>query len=76
MKFQRVLLRIGLLVVPFCAAAWGQDTGSITGTVKDPSGAAVAGPPSRSPVPIMASSANSHQLCGRLQRVRIARRSL
>ena len=43
MKFQRVLLRIGLLVVPFCAAAWGQDTGSITGTVKDPSGASIAG---------------------------------
>jgi hypothetical protein len=43
MKFERVLLRIGLLVVPFCAAAWGQDTGSITGTVKDPSGASIAG---------------------------------
>jgi hypothetical protein len=43
MKFQRVLLRIGLLVVPFCAAAWGQDTGSITGTVKDPSGTSIAG---------------------------------
>lgn len=27
----------------FCAAAWGQDTGSITGTVTDPSGAAVSG---------------------------------
>jgi len=43
MKSHRVLLRIALLVVTFCAAAWAQDTGSITGTVKDSSGAAVAG---------------------------------
>jgi len=43
MKLHRVLLRIALLVVTFCAAAWAQDTGSITGTVKDPSGAAVSG---------------------------------
>ena len=43
MKFHRVLLQIALLSVTFCAVAWGQDTGSITGTVKDPSGAAVAG---------------------------------
>ena len=42
MKFQRVLLR-ALLVVTFCGAAWAQDTGSITGTVKDPTGAAVPG---------------------------------
>jgi len=40
MKFQRVLLRIALLVVTFCGAAWAQ-TGSITGTVKDPTGAAI-----------------------------------
>src|SRR5215471_17536559 len=41
MKFSRLLLGI-LLVLTFCAAAWGQ-TGSITGTVHDPSGAAIAG---------------------------------
>ncbi|MGA7928168.1 MAG: carboxypeptidase regulatory-like domain-containing protein [Candidatus Sulfotelmatobacter sp.] len=41
MKSHRVMLPIVLLVVTFCAAAWAQDTGSITGTVKDPSGAAV-----------------------------------
>jgi len=43
MKFHRVLLQIALLAVTFCAVAWAHDTGSITGTVKDPSGAAVAG---------------------------------
>ncbi len=43
MKSHRALLRIALLVVTFCAAAWAQDTGSITGTVKDPSGAALGG---------------------------------
>jgi len=43
MKSHRALLRIALLVVTFCAAAWAQDTGSITGTVKDPSGASVGG---------------------------------
>jgi hypothetical protein len=42
MKSHRLLLQIVLLVVTFCGAAWAQ-TGSITGTVKDPSGAAVAG---------------------------------
>src|SRR5258708_9430298 len=39
MKFNRVMLAIVPLVLTFCAAA--QDTGSITGTIKDPSGAAV-----------------------------------
>ncbi len=43
MKSDRVLLRIALLVVTLSVAAWAQDTGSITGTVKDPSGATVAG---------------------------------
>src|SRR5579872_3782640 len=43
MKSHRLLLKVALLVVTFCGAAWAQDTGSITGTVKDPSGAAVAG---------------------------------
>jgi hypothetical protein len=43
MKLDKVLFRIALLVVTFSAAAWGQDTGSITGTVKDSSGATVAG---------------------------------
>jgi len=43
MKFHRLLWWIGLLVATFSAAAWAQDTGSITGTVKDPSGAAISG---------------------------------
>ncbi|HSY90748.1 MAG TPA: carboxypeptidase regulatory-like domain-containing protein [Candidatus Binatus sp.] len=42
MKSHRLLFQIVLLVVTFCGAAWAQ-TGSITGTVKDASGAAVAG---------------------------------
>ena len=42
MKSHRMLLQVVLLVVTFCGAAWAQN-GSITGTVKDPSGAAVAG---------------------------------
>src|ERR1700739_1713382 len=41
MKSLRLLLGISL-VLTFCAAAFAQ-TGSITGTVKDPSGAAIAG---------------------------------
>src|SRR5882762_5904528 len=41
MKSYRVTLLIVLLVLAFCAAAWAQDTGSITGTVTDSSGAAV-----------------------------------
>jgi len=41
MKFHRVTLPIMLLVLTFCAASGAQDTGSITGTVTDPSGAAV-----------------------------------
>jgi hypothetical protein len=36
-------LGIALLAVTFCGAAWAQTNGSITGTVKDPSGAAIAG---------------------------------
>ena len=43
MKSHRVLLQIVLLVVTLCGAAFAQNTGSITGTVKDPSGAAIAG---------------------------------
>jgi len=42
MKSCRQLWLGTLLVLTFCGAAWAQ-TGSITGTVKDPSGAAVAG---------------------------------
>ena len=42
MKSNRVLLQVVLLVVTFCGAAWAQN-GSITGTVKDPSGAALSG---------------------------------
>jgi hypothetical protein len=41
MKLHRVLLGM-ILFATFCGAAWAQ-TGSITGTVKDSSGAAVAG---------------------------------
>jgi len=41
MKSHRVLLGL-VLFVTFCGAAWAQ-TGSITGTVKDSSGAAIAG---------------------------------
>lgn len=42
MKSHRVLLQVVLLFVTFCGAAWAQ-TGSITGTVKDSSGAVIAG---------------------------------
>ncbi len=42
MKSNRTLLQVVLLVVTFCGAAWAQN-GSITGTVKDPSGAALSG---------------------------------
>jgi len=42
MKSHRVVLPTVLLALTFCAAAWAQDTGSITGTVTDSSGAAVA----------------------------------
>ena len=42
MKSSRVLLAISLVLM-FCAVGWAQDTGSITGTVTDPTGAAVAG---------------------------------
>jgi hypothetical protein len=42
MKSHRVLLQVVLLVVSFCGAAWAQN-GSITGTVKDSSGAAISG---------------------------------
>jgi hypothetical protein len=42
MKFQRVVLGISSVLM-LCAAGWAQTTGSITGTVKDPSGAAVSG---------------------------------
>ena len=41
MKSNRVWVRILLLVVTLGAAAWGQDTASLTGTVTDPSGAAI-----------------------------------
>src|SRR5258708_16175948 len=43
MKSHRVTLPIMLLVLTFCAASWAQDTASLTGTVTDPSGAAIAG---------------------------------
>ncbi len=43
MTLNRTLLRIVLSVLTLCGAAWAQTNGSITGTVKDSSGAAVAG---------------------------------
>src|ERR1700732_5636703 len=42
MKLHPVMLHTALLIVALCLAVSAQDTGSITGTVKDPSGAAVA----------------------------------
>ncbi len=42
MRFHRLLFRIIPLVLFLCAAAWAQDTAQITGTVTDPSGAAIA----------------------------------
>ncbi len=42
MKSNRMLRRIALwLPLTLCATAWAQDTASITGTISDPSGAAV-----------------------------------
>jgi carboxypeptidase family protein len=43
MKSYRALWPVVFLQIILCAAAWAQDTASITGTVTDPSGAAVAG---------------------------------
>lgn len=43
MKFHRGWLRVVLLVIACCGAAWAQDTGAITGTVHDKSGAVVPG---------------------------------
>src|ERR1700736_6726158 len=42
MKSHRLFLQVVLLGVALCEAAWAQ-TGSITGTGKDPSGAAISG---------------------------------
>src|SRR5271165_3474143 len=41
MKSHRMILRIALWLLTACATAWAQDTASITGTITDPSGAAV-----------------------------------
>jgi len=43
MKPNRMLLRAIIFVLILCGGAWAQDTASITGTVTDSSGAAVAG---------------------------------
>ena len=43
MNSTRKLSLMMLLLVTFVGASWAQNTGSITGTVKDPSGAAVSG---------------------------------
>jgi len=42
MKFHRMLWIVALLILTLCAAVWAQDTASITGTVIDSSGAAIA----------------------------------
>jgi Carboxypeptidase regulatory-like domain/TonB-dependent Receptor Plug Domain len=42
MKSHRGCAWIMVFALMFCAAAWAQDTASITGTITDPSGAAVA----------------------------------
>jgi hypothetical protein len=42
MKSYRALWPVVLLQIILCAAAWAQDTASITGTVTDPTGAAIA----------------------------------
>ena len=73
MKFHRVLLRIVLLVVTFCGAAWAQ-TRLHHGTVKDPSGAAVAGATVVVTSPERGINRKRHQLHGRIQRVCVARR--
>ncbi len=39
MKLNHILVMIALMVMIFGAAAWAQDTASLTGTVTDPSGA-------------------------------------
>jgi hypothetical protein len=41
MKSHRMLSRIVLVILTLCAAAWAQDTASLTGTITDPSGAAI-----------------------------------
>src|ERR1700722_8928661 len=43
MKSYRALWPVVFLQVMLCAAVWAQETASITGTVTDPSGAAVSG---------------------------------
>ena len=43
MKSYRALWPVVFLQVILCVAVWAQDTASITGTVTDPSGAAVPG---------------------------------
>ena len=42
MNSHRVLLGLLLIVIALCGTGWAQDTAQITGTVTDPSGAAVA----------------------------------
>jgi len=41
MKSHRMLLGITFVLLTLCAAAWAQDTASLTGTVTDSSGAAI-----------------------------------
>ena len=43
MNSNLVRLWVVVSVLTLCGAAWAQDTGSITGTVKDPTGASIAG---------------------------------
>ncbi len=75
MKFSRVLLGMSLVLM-FCAAGWAQ-TGSITGTVKDPRARRLPAQASMITNPDRGINREmSDELVWRLQRVRVAARQL